>query len=199
MHNRLLKLEVANCDLKFIDHYLNIKFYRPPKGCFMPLNDWGFFIPNQCSQLAKKIQLVVEKSTFEIWFDKHYHNRQLFGDDFGERTGIETSRVLDLVIRSLRHLLFYSATIRGFKMINYSAQPDPTIRVLLQEEVEDTILNVVIEAHTTVLNVYEITVKTAMCVENFRVALGQYIIEVEGIYSKLKRNDNQKIVTLSTN
>jgi len=53
-------------------------------------------------------------------------------------------------------------------------------------------LNVVIECHYTNPTHYEITVKTALCAEDFRISAGQYFIEVETDVVNLKKFDNNK-------
>lgn len=70
----------------------------------------------------------------------------------------------------------------------------PSVRVILQETSVDSKLNVVIEAYFLDICHYEITVKTAMCTEDFRVAMGQYCLEIQGDNSILYRNDNKKMV-----
>jgi len=97
------------------------------------------------------------------------------------------------VRKSIRHLLFYSSVVAGFKFINYDS-PQPPVRIVLQEELNGSKLNVVIEAHFLNINSYEITVKTAMCVDDFRIVMGQYCIEIQGDGSVLGRCDNKKIV-----
>ena len=163
-----------------------------PKGV-PAIEDERAFIKNKCSDHARKILIKIEEVHIELWFDKHYYNRHHHGDSDGKREGIDPRTVETLVKRSLRHLLFYSAAIQGFKFVNFNSTLPP-VRIVLQEISDGSKLNVVIEAHYLDICHYEITVKTAMCTEDFRVAPGQYCIEIQGDNSTLYRNDNKKMI-----
>ena len=153
------------------------------------------FIRNKCSDHARKIFIEIEKIHFELWFDKHYHDRHQHGDENGKRKGIDPGTVEGLVRRSLKHLLFYSTVAAGFKFMNVNSN-QPPVRIVLQEELEGIKLNVVIEAHFLDINRYEITVKTAMCTNDFRISMGQYCIEIQEDNSSLTRCDNKKLVEI---
>lgn len=162
-----------------------------PKGV-PAIEDELAFIKNKCSDQARKILINFEEVQVELWFDKHYFNRHQHGDADGKREGIDPKTVETLVQKSLRHLLFYGSTVQGFKFVNYSSLP--AARIILQETSGDSKLNVVIEAHFLNLCHYEVTVKTAMCTDDFRVAMGQYCLELQGDNSILYRNDNRKMI-----
>ena len=66
----------------------------------------------------------------------------------------------------------------------------------MQEEFDGTKLNVVIEAHFLDINRYEITVKTAMSTDDFKMSMGQYCIEIQGDSSILRRKDNKQMVEI---
>ena len=157
------------------------------------MDDELVFIKNKCSDHARKILIKIEEVRIELWFDKHYYNRYQHGDSDGKREGIDPRTVEALVKKSVRHILFYSSVVQGFKFVNFNSSL-PSIRVILQEKSADFKLNVVIGTHFLAICHYEITVKTAMRTEDFRVAMGQYCIEIQGDNSILYRNDNKKMV-----
>lgn len=161
------------------------------------LEDRLAFIKNKSSDYARRIFIEFEKVKVELWFDRHYYNRHQHGDSDGKRDGIDPSTVESLVRKSIRHLIFYSSVVQGFKFVNFNSALSP-VRVILQEASGGSKLNVVIEAHFLDMNCYEVTVKTAMCTEEFRVAMGQYCIEMQGDSSTLSRNDNKKMVEVCT-
>jgi hypothetical protein len=145
------------------------------------------FVSNKCSVKARKIDLVVENIQIELWFDKHYFNRYYLGDENGKREGIDPKAVGALVKKSFPFLLLYSCEVRGFAFVNYFDSGEPGIRVVLQQALEDRILNVVIETHYKGVNQFEMTVKTAMCCADFRISIGQYVIDFHGNVPVLKK------------
>ncbi len=161
-----------------------------------PVDDELTFSENKCSDHARKIFAGFENIRVELWFDKHYYDRHQHGDDNGKREGIDPQTVENLVRRSIKHLLLYGAANRGFKFINYEGANGQPVKIVLQEEFDGSMLNVVIETHFVEINKYEITVKTAMCTDDFRIAMGQYVVELLGDGSILKRFDNKKLVEI---
>jgi hypothetical protein len=166
------------------------------RGELKAIDDKIEFTSNKCSNNARKIHVEARHVNIHLWFDKHYHNRYQHGDEYGKRENIGPTEVENLVRKAVKHLIFYSCNIRGFKFINYKGQPEAPVRVLLQEQTEQSILNVVIEVHYLDIETFEITVKTAMCVDDFRASVGQYIIEFQKDISFLKRKDNNTIVDI---
>lgn len=68
---------------------------------------------------------------------------------------------------------------------------------MCQQNSENGRLNVTIEAHFKSLREYEITVKTAMCTDDFRISDNQYVIEILGDESSiLKKLVNKKIIEI---
>ena len=124
------------------------------------LHDELAFVENKCSNHARKIFVEVENIHIELWFDKHYHDRHQHGDDHGKREGIDPKTVENLIRKSIRHLIFYSSVVKGFTFANYNKEGQFPVRVVLQEELDGSMLNVVIEAHFLDIGRYEITVKT---------------------------------------
>lgn len=105
------------------------------------------FEPNKSSPDARRIVVVKLNVTFELWFDNHYHKTYEFGDERGERVGIGPEMVESLVTRSIEHLLSYSLVSKGLKLGNHEKAHEFPNRIVLKEEVNESILNVVIEVH----------------------------------------------------
>jgi hypothetical protein len=166
-----------------------IPLLRPP--AIAPLIDPLSYTSNKCTLKAKEICTVTEKVIINLWGDKHYFDRHFQGDENGRRDGIDPLTIESLVKRSVKHLLLYGATVKGFRFVNFPESPDPGIRIILQEEYNSTMLNVVIETHFVNINTYEITVVTAQCVDDFRAQIGQFAIELQGDASILKKKENK--------
>ncbi len=149
--------------------------------------DGAAFGLNKSSPRARKIATTGYSLTAETWIDQHYQIRKQLGDTDGFRTGIEQTAVESLVRRSMNHLFTYSTLLKTFHFINDENQGVYVSRVVLQERMDDRFLNVVIEAHYLEVSMFEITIKTAMCTEEFRIADGQFVLQVDGNQSTLKR------------
>lgn len=145
------------------------------------------FKANKCSGNAKRIIIQEENIQIDLWFDKHYHDRYQHGDENGKRVGIDSHIVKELVLRSFKHLILYSSLIKGFTFLNHPAIATNSARVVLQEFIDEAMLNVVIEVHFVDIYTYEVTVKTAMSTDHFRISDGQYAIELDGDSSILKK------------
>jgi hypothetical protein len=156
------------------------------------------FRKNKCTGNARKILTTIENVEIDLWFDKHYIDRHQFGDDNGKRDGIDTDIVEALVRKSLKHLLFYSCYVKNFTFINKNPDTGRALRVILQEELGNSMLHVVIEAHYININKYEITVKTAMCNTDFKLSDGQYCVEIHADTSTLWKMDNKKLLEVSS-
>ncbi|MEY8779840.1 hypothetical protein AB9K32_05395 [Allomuricauda sp. XS_ASV26] len=148
------------------------------------------FVENCASQNAKPIH-EYEEFKVELWVDKHYQDRSQFGDENGKREGIEVERVQDLMIRAFRYLLDIYLRGVNFKFINHfdPNKPDkPPIKVVLKEIQADGTLNVVVQIHYLEPGKFQITVITAMKVDDFRIADGQYAISLTSKEAILRRN-----------
>jgi len=157
------------------------------------------FTKNKCSENARKIKSVNPSLIFEVWFDKHYQIRKQFGDENGERVGIDWENVESLVLNSLKHLVAYSSILKTFTFINHELHGGRANRIILQEYIDEGKLNIVIEAHLIDIETYEITVKTAMCTETFAISDGQFALEIvdnESILRKMERGQLKEIYTL---
>lgn len=149
---------------------------------------------NKSSAKARRVFTTVENITIELWFDKHYLDRNQHGDDSGKREGIDYDTVERLIKRSIKHLIVYSTIVKGFNFLNQNVQqPGRPLRVVLQEQSEFGFLNVVIEAHYLDIDKYELTVKTAMCKDDYRIPDNEYSIELDGNGSILKKCDIKTI------
>jgi hypothetical protein len=96
-------------------------------------------------------------------------------------------------LKSIRYLILSSAVIRGFKFLNQEGQGEPPVRVIIQEMLNGILPNVVIEVHFLGVNEYEITVKTAICTNEFRLTLGQYALEISDEAVILKKFEGNKL------
>jgi hypothetical protein len=169
--------------------------YRKPIGVESMPNDLEF-IPNKCSSRSKKIIVIDHKLIIELWFNKHYYDRYIPPDEKDKREGIEPDKVESLVARSIGHLFWYSTIVGGFNFVNYEVARDFPKRVVLRETIERSTLNVVIEVHFLSLTRYEVTVITAMVADDFKIADGQFWIEIKHKHSYLKKIDEGKVLDL---
>lgn len=153
------------------------------------------FVENRCSKQVKKIVELNHNIIVELWFNKHYYERYYVGDERGKRVGIDPVAVESLVTRSVEHLFLYSSTVSGFNFSNKSKEK-PTTRIILQEAIGESTLNVVIEVHTLSKKRFELTVITAMVIDEFKMIAGQYCIKVQHDHSVLKKLDNSKVLEI---
>jgi hypothetical protein len=142
----------------------------------MKVEDNLEFKANKCTKQARYIVDTSEMITLEIWFDKHYFTRKQHGDDDGLRVGIDEDEVKNLIVKSLKYMLFYSSRVSGFTFLNHES-PVP-IRIVLQDSSNGITPNVPIEVHLINFLKYEVTVNTALRVNEFKIADGQYAIEI---------------------
>ena len=172
----------------------------PMRRSLQPLDEDPLeFKQNRSSPKAKKIFVEDKNITIELWFDKHYHDRDQHGDDLGKREGIENELVESLVRRSIKHMLVYSTLIKGFTFLNRNLKSfERPLRIVLQEQTDHGLLNVVIEAHFIEIDYYEITVKTAMCKDEYKLSDNQYSIELDGDGSILKKSDTKGVNEVCT-
>ncbi len=163
----------------------------PKKGIRLDaLKDPLEFVANKCSKNARKVNTEATELKFDIWVDKHLHIRQQLGDKHGKRVGIEPAIVGDLVSRAIGHLIYYSNLAKGFAFLNCNGFHSPAIRVLLKDSCgEDLPLNVLIEAHSGGIGSYEITIITALRINDFNMSEGQYMVEFHADGSTLWKRE----------
>ena len=167
----------------------------PSSNVQIGIIDDKVFIPNSASVKAKKTHVFDETLNIEIWIDKHYQDRVYHGSDDGsKREGIAYKNIEPLLIKSFKHLLYYSLKHKNFVFINHPPNKVNNARIVLKELVNnDLFLNVAVEYHFVDLKTIEVTIITAMLIENFRMSEGQFGIEFAGnsstlIQCKLKKN-----------
>lgn len=153
------------------------------------------FKANCASENAQLIH-VYDELKVELWCDKHYFHRRNFGDDDGTREGIEIEDVQKLIVDGFKLLL--DIHLRGipFKFINYFDIKKPSrefYRIVLKKVTEGGILNVVCEVHYLDTSKFEITVITAMVVDNFKLSEGQYTLRISDKKATLSRNIKNRI------
>jgi hypothetical protein len=152
------------------------------------------FKPNCASDNAKFLHKYTEFEV-ELWIDKHYENRLLHGDENGKREGINEKDVQELIINAFKYLLDIYLRFPRFKFINFFEQDKtPTKeRIVLKNVHENGTLNVVVEIHFLDTSKYEVTVITAMEIDDFKIADSQYVISIVEDRVVLKRNVNKSL------
>lgn len=158
------------------------------------------YIPNSASVKAKKIHVFDETLNIEIWIDKHYQDRVYHGSDDGsKREGIEYKSIEPLLIKSFKHLLYYSLKHKNFVFINHPPNRVGNIRIVLKELIDnDLFLNAAVEYHFVDLKTIEVTIVTAMLIEDFKMSEGQFGIEFAGNCSTLIQCKLKKIGIVDT-
>jgi hypothetical protein len=179
------------------------RIVRNEKGTVInktPIFDDKAYIANSATENAKKIHVFDETLNIEIWIDKHYQNRVYHGSDDGtKREGIEYKNIEPLLIKSFKHLLYYSLKHKNFVFINHPPNKVGNIRLVLKELVEnDLFLNATVEYHFVDLKTIEVTIVTAMLVEDFYMSEGQFGIEFAGNCSTLIQCKMKKIGIVDT-
>jgi hypothetical protein len=154
------------------------------------------FVSNKCSSRSRKILVIDHKLTVELWFNKHYYDRHYPQDQKDKREGIEPDKIESLVSRSIKHLFWYSTVVGGFHFVNYEVARHFPKRVVLRETIEGSTLNVVIEVHFLSVTHYEVTVITAMVTDDFKIASGQFWVEIKQEHSCLGKIDDGKVLDL---
>lgn len=158
------------------------------------------FSRNIGSRNARKVVERSEQVNLEVWYDKHYLNRVQFGEDNGsKREGIDEKTILDLVSRSLRHLIFYSFQVKNFSFVSSNKLKSHNLRVVLQKQTKTGLLNVVVGFCHISNNRYEVTVFTAMVRDTFRISDSQFVILIDENISVLRKMANKRLIELDTN
>lgn len=171
------------------------RILRSTKGIPV-IADEDAYSQNKASERARKINTINPDIKFNIWHDQHYQIRKQFGDEAGERIGIDSIIVESLVQRLMSHLVCYSTILKNFNFVNFSNPESRAIRVVLQEETKEEMLNVVIEVHFIDITTFEVTIKTAMCSDSFRLSDGQFAIELIQNESVLKRMEKGNVIEI---
>lgn len=160
--------------------------------------DPSAYTNNKGSKNARKIHTEIENIEIDVWFDKHYADRAQFGDENGRREGIDNETVSKLLKQSLKHLIYYSLKVKNFIFINFGGNPRAFRIVLKQNYLKGDPLNIVVEFHHMSFNKLEVTVNTAMCIEDFKMSDGQYCIDFDSNgNSQLVKKEQNKLVNIS--
>lgn len=151
------------------------------------------FVKNKSSENARKITTASEHIEIEVYFDKHYFDREQHGDEEGKRDGIDSDTVQALLIEAAKHLFYYSIRSKSFTFVNFEVVPRPDRIVLTKECDGEEPLNIVVEYHYLSLNKYEVTLITAMKTGGFRISDGQYqlILHPDETSSLMKLQQNK--------
>lgn len=174
-----------------------IPITKRPAGAFMV--DPLAYVPNRSSEQAKKIQLHEEKIFVQLWYDKHYCTRFQHGDESGKRVGIDPVMIKETVIQSISWLITCSGMYKFFRFLNHVKEGDHFHRIVLQKETNDGLLNIVTEFHWIPALHYEVTVKTAMVTETFRLSDGRFALRVNDsgcVILKMENNKPREVVQI---
>ena len=156
------------------------------------------FTTNCSSQNVRLHSKQKHYKELELWFDKHYYIRLQHGDENGKRDGIDIDIIERLIEKSLNHLISHSLRIERYNFLNFVEHNSSPFKTVIQEVSKNgVLLNVATECHFINISTFEITVKTAMVEDNFRIRDGQYILELIEDTSILKRKVNNKIINIS--
>ena len=139
------------------------------------------YTANSCTQNARKFHEYSNDLVVELWIDKHCTLRQV------ERSGIDIDTLQNLAIESVKHIIYYQLRLQKFNIVQYPEHRGRDKRVLVQETTDEGVLNLILEYHYLDLCRYEVTMITAMVDDNFGIFDGQYILNIDGESSTLKR------------
>jgi hypothetical protein len=145
---------------------------KPNTERLTPIVDPDEYVQNLCSPNTKKADDGDFRVDYEICFDKHYIYHK------GVRQFIDSDSVKLIIKEALPYMMLFSSVIKNFSFLNKHPFIGNPNRVLIKKDTPNGLLNVIIQAHFKENLTLEITVITAMCVEDFRLAEGQYAIEL---------------------
>lgn len=149
------------------------------------------YIANACSKNAKKIN-TYECFQFEVWIDKHCMLRQYGGENEKGREGIGIDVLEALVSKGFKYLTTIFLENPNFKFIKFVEDRERDMRVVIKERNENgEMLNVVVECHYIDISTYELTIITAMVIEDFRISDNQYVLQVNNDNVTLRRFVNK--------
>ena len=147
-----------------------------------------------CASHNAKFVYKYKDFEIEIWIDKHYQDRVDYGDDIGKRHGIDENIVIKLIVESFKYIFHFYSRHRTINFINFFEKGKVTdYRIVLKKYIDEQPLNVAIEIHFLDYSKYEVTIKTAMVIDDFRLSDGQYSISVTNDKVLLNRFVNKEI------
>jgi hypothetical protein len=163
------------------------RILKKPTEKLIKVEDDLKFEANACSQNARKISSY-ECFHFEVWIDKHCLLRQFGGENEEARKGIGIDILEDLVSRGFRYLTAIFLENPNFKFIKFVEDRERDMRIVIKERNDDgEMLNIVVECHYIDISLYELTIITAMVIEDFRISDNQYVLQVNNENVTLKR------------
>jgi hypothetical protein len=165
---------------------------RIVKTIIEKIEDPNSYTQNSCSLNARKFHEYSSDLVVELWIDKHCTLRQV------ERSGIDIDTLQNLAIESVKHIIYYQLRLQKFNIVQYPEHRGRDKRVLVQEITDEGVLNLILEYHYLDLCRYEVTIITAMVDDNFGIFDGQYILNIDGESSTLKRKIVGKISDVSS-
>jgi hypothetical protein len=146
------------------------------------------------SKNARVIEIYAESLNLELWFDKHYLDRSLHGDDSGNKRDINQDIVKVLVFRAIKHLIFYASAIKNFNFLNHYDKEQKLRTIIKDNHSYDKPLSVVCEIHFENFNKYQLTVITAID-SDLRLSNGQHFVEfVDECHSLLRKFENNTYI-----
>ena len=170
---------------------------RIPETAVKAIDDEQEFKKNKCSERARKLSHQQEKVNFDIWIDQHYHIRAQLGDEAGKREGIEKEVVEKIIQNCVKHLLLFGSMVKGFVFLNSPLDPQQfKKRLVIRSKTVDSTLNIAIEVHFLDVCEYEVTIKTAMLEDNFKLFDNEYVIDYEEGFVVLNKYDQKKLVEI---
>ncbi|MEK6492132.1 hypothetical protein [Myroides odoratimimus] len=161
------------------------------------------YVVNNASVQTRKLKVGDVGFFVTIYGDKHYILRFSSEDDSGKRReGISIQETVSLVFKSIKHIIYYIFKENSFNPINFPTSSDRKKRIVLINKFDtEKDLNVVVEIHFDSIDVYEFTIITAMKVDDFNIADGQFYIEFCEENSILKQfvRKSEKIIDCYNN
>ncbi|WP_121964456.1 hypothetical protein [Myroides sp. N17-2] len=147
------------------------------------------YVVNNASVQTRKLKSEDVGFFVTIYGDKHYILRFSSEDDSGKRReGISIKETVDLIFRSIKHIIYYIFKENSFNPINFPTSTERKKRIVLVNKIDiEEDLNVVVEIHFDSIDVYEFTIITAMKIDNFNIADGQFYLEFYKENSILKQ------------
>jgi len=168
------------------------KRFRIVRERLPPIEDRLAYYGNSSSFKARHDSVFDETISIEIWFDKHYLDRHQHGDENGVRDGIDPDYIRQLIREAIKPLFIFSSRIKGFSFVNGPPFRE-TIRAVIRKEFNGSKLNVVLQCCFKNAGCLEATVITAMVVDDFKLANGQYMVDLEEGEMVLSKFENGRL------
>lgn len=165
------------------------KRFRVARERLPAIEDRLAYYGNSSSHKARHDSIFDETIPVEIWFDKHYLDRHQHGDENGARDGIDPDYIRQLIRQAIKPLFIFSSQVKGFCFVNGPPFRD-TIRAVIRKDFSGSKLNVVLQCCFKNPGCLEVTVITAMVVDGFKLATGQYVVDLEENEMVLSKYEN---------